>query len=150
MSNGAAARVYYVESPKGDDKVYLYRSDKGFGVGGMDGSSKESFDVAAVVLRASSGHKLFDIVTYNTPIHVNDIIKTAPDSSVGVELSVGGKVSVKRNSTVKLVNDGEVRVLEDGEWRRIVLNSGGAWAKFQKTEKPLTIQTRGGVLGIKG
>ena len=107
-------------------------------------------DVPGVVLRASTRHRTFDIVRKDLPVWVGDIIKAAPDTTLAIELFVGARLGVKRGAAVKLFNPSEAMTLDDGEWRRIMVVQGGVWAKFDKRERPLTIQTSGGVLGIKG
>jgi hypothetical protein len=109
-------------------------------------------DVCGVVLRAATNYRTFEIARKDVPMWAGDIIKTAPDTSMAVELLIGARVGVKRGSTVMIGSDGETAFTEvsEGQWRKITLNSGGVYAKFNKHEKPLTIQTRGGVMGIKG
>lgn len=110
----------------------------------------ESIPVGAVVLRASSGHTTFSVAGQGTPVFLNDIIKTGPETILAMELLKGGRIGVKKSTTVQMINDGEVATLDHNGWRKVALKSGGVWAKFNSPSKPLTIQTRGGVMGIKG
>jgi hypothetical protein len=152
MDHTPVARVCGIVSPHDvQNKKYLYSTHSStFEINGLKGSDKESFDVAAIVLRASADYQKFDVVEKDTALYIGDIVKTAPDATLAFEFLIGGRVGMKKGSVVRLINEAEVRVLQDGEWRKIVLNKGGAFAKFQKRDQPLTIQTRGGVLGIKG
>jgi hypothetical protein len=115
-----------------------------------DAPGVQEIDVPGVVLRARTAHRTFEVVRPDLPIALGDIVRTAPDSVVTVDLFVGARVGVKRGSTVKIVSEGDCRVLDDGAWRTVNVKSGGIWAKFDKQERPVRIQTKGGVLGIKG
>jgi len=98
---------------------------------------------AGRIFKAKKDEKLF----------VGDKISTKQSSGgvAALELMIGGRVGIKRDTEVQLVNVGEVQDVDGDRLRQIVLKSGGVWAKFTKAERPLTIQTRGGVLGgIKG
>jgi RHS repeat-associated protein len=113
----AVAQVYFIE---GDGPVWISRST-------ANGPVK--------VTRAQRG----------TPVFVGDVITAGPDTVSGIQFVLGGRVGVKQNRSITIVNEGQAHMhLGDGEWGPIVLNSGGAWAKFQKQEVPLRIQTRGG------
>lgn len=116
----AVVRVYYVEGPK-------LEYQKGGG-GKWTGGKK---DMAGFV---------------------KDHFRTDKSTAAGLELLLGGRIGIKKGSEIVLVSDGEAGVVENGKVNKIVLNSGGAWAKFQKQDpnQKLTIQTRGGVMGIKG
>lgn len=81
---------------------------------------------------------------------VKDHFRTDGSTAAGLELLLGGRVGLKKGSEIVLLSEGEAGSVEGNRVNKIVLNSGGAWAKFQKQDKPLTIQTRGGVMGIKG
>lgn len=155
MGFGAADTVGRISSvqngSKGSPNQHFAYGSGGFAVNTVaDAPGVKSVDVPGVVLRAKTNYRTFDIARTDLPIWVEDIIKTAPDSSLAIDLFIGGRVGVKQGSAVKLINEGEARVLDEGQWRKIAVSSGGAWAKFQKRDQPLTIQTRGGVLGIKG
>lgn len=121
-----------------------------FGVRPASGAGVKDVEVEALILRASSGYARFAVVNKNTAIFLGDIIKTGPYTTLAVELLIGARVGVKRNSEVKFISESDAVVLDHGEWRKFILNSGGLYAKFHSQTKPLTVQTRGGVLGIKG
>jgi hypothetical protein len=83
----------------------------------------------------------------NDPLYVGD--KIIPDAThpTAFELLIGGRIGVKPDTPVVIVNEGEVT---GADGTPIALRSGGVWAKFTKAKEPLTIQTRGGVMGVKG
>ena len=85
-------------------------------------------------------------------IFPDDHIITNPDSVAAFELLVGGRIGVKAGTEVVVLNEGVVGGVDPvtGDVHLIALRSGGMWAKFAKQREPLTIQTRGGVMGIKG
>ena len=88
----------------------------------------------------------------NAPGYVSDHFRTDAKTAAAIELMVGGRIGIKKNSEILLLNANEAGVVENGVARKIQLKSGGMWAKFAKQDKgkKLTIQTRGGVMGIKG
>ncbi len=87
----------------------------------------------------------------DTALYVGDQIRVSSDSRAGVNFLWGGRINIGANTTVELVNDGQGMIVNpDGSLSPIVVNSGGAWAKFQKQDRPLTIQTVGGAMSIKG
>jgi RHS repeat-associated protein len=95
---------------------------------------------AGRIFKAKKDEKLF----------VGDKITTEPGSVAALELMIGGRVGILRDTTVQLVNEGEAVTL-DSMGNIIPPRFIGVWEMFTKEEKPLTIQTRGGVLGgIKG
>ncbi|MEO7255687.1 MAG: hypothetical protein ABIZ64_15785 [Casimicrobium sp.] len=85
-----------------------------------------------------------------TLLYPDDIVRSDFRTSLGIELLIGGRVNLKKGDTAKLARNGTFMALRHEEWHKIVLNNGGAWAKFQRVDRPLTIQSHGGMLGIKG
>ena len=85
-------------------------------------------------------------------IFPDDHIITDANSVAAFELLIGGRIGVKQGTEVVVLNEGEVAGVDPttGDIHKIALRSGGMWAKFAKQKEPLTIQTRGGVMGIKG
>ncbi|TWU48737.1 tRNA(Glu)-specific nuclease WapA precursor [Rubripirellula tenax] len=81
-----------------------------------------------------------------------DQVYTGADTVAAIELSVGGRIGIKRSSGIDMGWGREVYAIVDGRLQEIQLEKGGMWAKFAKQDKgnKLTIQTSGGVLGIKG
>lgn len=84
------------------------------------------------------------------PSLVKDHFKTDGKTSAAIDLFVGARVGVKKNSEIVLLGDGDAAVVENGNVRKIEVKSGGVWAKFDKQKTPVTIKTKGGVMGIKG
>lgn len=101
-----------------------------------------------VYLKRGPANELVELRN-NDPLFVGDVIVTDKDSVAAFELLIGGRIGVKKGTTVLFYDEGEVRSGADGE-KKIVLKSGGIWAKFAKQKEPLTIETSGGVMGIKG
>lgn len=82
---------------------------------------------------------------------IQDHFRTDSDTSAALELLIGARVGIKKGSEIVLLGEGDAATVEGKKVRKIVLNKGGVFAKFHKQEKPgLQIQTRGGVMGIKG
>ena len=69
-------------------------------------------------------------------------IRTDGNTIAALEFAIGGRVGLNKGS--------ELRVVGDRKVARARLEAGGMWAKCQKLEQPLEIQTKGGVTGIKG
>ena len=80
-----------------------------------------------------------------------DVVVTGDDTAAAVELNIGGRIGVKKGSSILIGTDGSFSGLRDGVPVVPQLKSGGLWAKFAKQDKGkrLTIQTRGGILGIR-
>lgn len=100
------------------------------------------------VQRAGAGKWLKTKV--DEPSLVKDHFKTDSKTSAAIDLFVGARVGVKKSSEIVLLGEGDAAVVENGAVRKIQVKSGGVWAKFDKQDKAVTIQTRGGVMGIKG
>lgn len=82
---------------------------------------------------------------------IRDHFKTDPKTSAALELLIGARLGIKPGTEIVLLDEDEVgQVANDKKVRKIALNSGSVYAKFNKQETPLKIQTRGGVMGIKG
>lgn len=86
----------------------------------------------------------------NTAGFIKDHFKTDKKTTAAIELLIGARVGIKQGSEIVLLSDDEAGTTDGKTVSKIMLNSGGAYAKFHKQDKPLTIQTRGGVMGIKG
>lgn len=86
----------------------------------------------------------------NTPGFIRDHFRTDAQTTAALELLVGARVGIKKNSEIALLSDKEAGTIDGKKVRKIALSSGGIYAKFHKQEQPITIQTRGGVMGIKG
>ncbi len=87
----------------------------------------------------------------DSPGFIRDHFKTDPKTSAALELLIGARLAIKPGTEIVLLNEGEAgEVTGDKKVRKIALNSGSVYAKFNKQEAPLKIQTRGGVMGIKG
>lgn len=84
------------------------------------------------------------------PSLVKDHFKTDGKTTAAIDLFVGARVGVKKNSEIVLLGEGDAGVVQNGDVRKIQVKSGGVWAKFDKPKATVTIQTRGGVMGIKG
>jgi hypothetical protein len=89
-------------------------------------------------------------VAVEEPSFIKDHFKTDGSTSAAIDLFVGARVGIKKNSEIVLLTEGDAAVVEGTQIRKIQVKSGGVWAKFEKQDKPLTIQTKGGVMGIKG
>ncbi len=84
-------------------------------------------------------------------MRIGDQIKTGKNTTAGVEFLLGGKVGVRADTTVELLDDGEVQ--SSRSWKDNFFLKGhiGIWQKFNRPLRPVNIQTNGGVLGgIKG
>lgn len=82
---------------------------------------------------------------------IRDHFKTDAKTSAALELLIGARLGVKPGTEIVLLDEDEAgQVMGDKKVRKIALNSGSVYAKFNKQETPLKIQTRGGVMGIKG
>jgi hypothetical protein len=81
---------------------------------------------------------------------IKDHFRTGKDTTAVLELLVGARVGIKKGSEIVLLSEDAAGHVDGKNVRRIQLNQGGVYAKFNKQEKPVTIQTRGGVMGIKG
>lgn len=145
------ARVFDVQFSHLVDRAVLARwAPMHFRVYPGPTDSHLEMPVPCLVYRAATWYLTFAIALKDVPIYVNDIIRTNHQTSMALEFLIGARFGITKGATVKLLSDGRVALLSDGEWNTIALNSGGVFAKFHKAEKPLKIQTRGGVIGIKG
>ncbi len=75
------------------------------------------------------------------------MIVTDKDSVAAIEMLIGGRVGLKRDTQTLLFDEGTV--IDRGTGAPVVQKSKGLWMKFGKQDQPLTIQTRGGVMGIR-
>ncbi len=96
------------------------------------------------------GKGKWDKAAVESPGFVKDHFKTDANTSAALDLFVGARVGVKKGSEIVLLSEDDAGVVENGNVRKIQVKSGGIWAKFEKQKAPVTIQTRGGVMGIKG
>ncbi len=122
--------------------VYQYTSDN-WSIG------KET-PVAGVIFHGTNDYKTFEIATPEARLFVGDVIASSKGTAIAIEFLIGGRVGIKPGRSIKIINEGEASIEDGGHWTKMVLKSGGLWSKFAKQDKPLTIQTRGGVMGIKG
>lgn len=83
---------------------------------------------------------------------IKDHFRTDADTTAALELSVGGRIGLKKDSEIVLATQREAKAVVDGEVKEIKLEKGGMWAKFasQGEGKKVNIRTSGGVMGIKG
>ncbi len=82
---------------------------------------------------------------------IRDHFKTDAKTSAALELLIGARLGIKPDTEIVLLDEDEAgQVMGDKKVRKIALNSGSVYAKFNKQDTPLKIQTRGGVMGIKG
>lgn len=106
--------------------------------------------VHAIVLRAEGGYRKFAIAAKDTPLWIGDVVMTDPLTSLAIEMLIGARVGVVRRSTIKITSETRCDTLEHREFSKITLHSGGLFANWHNVEKPMYLQTRGGVMGIKG
>lgn len=153
IDDNVVARVFDVKSGSRTyaNAPFAYSSGSGFvRTPASTGGNVTEVDVPGVVLRMATHHRTFDIVRKDVPIWKVDIVKAAPDTTIVLELLVGARLGIKRGGIVRMITNDEAESMTAEHWHRITLTSGGLYAKFHKDPKPLTIQTRGGVMGIKG
>lgn len=76
-------------------------------------------------------------VTANAALQPGDIITTDSETVLALEFGIGGRVSVGRNASVRIVGDRQVESL------------AGTTVVASQLDHPLEIQTNGGILGIR-
>ena len=79
-------------------------------------------------------------VTANAALQPGDIITTDGETVLALEFGIGGRVSILRNSSARIVGDRQIEGL------------AGTTVATPQTyrDHPLEIQTNGGILGIRG
>lgn len=96
------------------------------------------------VIRTVDGGRAFRIAAYKEmPLFVGDKMVSGPGVIGALELLIGGRVGLPENSSLEIMQEGQVRRISGAGQR------GGLWGRFTRPGKPLTIQTRGGG-SIKG
>ena len=83
------------------------------------------------------------------PDYVQDRLKTDSGSMAAIDFNTGGRVGINKGSEVLLTTTGATAG-GSGGFQTLSVQSGTVWAKFQKQEKPLRIQTKNAVFTIKG
>lgn len=111
--------------------------------------SKKEIPFPFVIYRGSTGHRTAIYPKMDTPIDVDDIVRTSHCTTMAVELLEGARIGVKKSSTIKIL-EGDSLIWDHGSWRRIKLDKGGVFDKFHKKDIPMTIKVRGGTMGGKG
>ena len=78
-------------------------------------------------------------VTANAALQPGDVITTDDETVLALEFGIGGRVSVGRNSSIRIVGDRQVE------------SPGGTTVATPQShlDHPLEIQTNGGILGIR-
>ena len=76
-------------------------------------------------------------VTANAALQPGDIITTDGETVLALEFGIGGRVSVGRNASVRIVGDRQIESL------------AGTTVVRSHLDHPLEIQTNGGILGIR-
>lgn len=118
---------------------------------GKEDAVARVYDVQGKSLEVQrAGSSKWEKTKKNSAGFVQDHFRTDPQTTAALELLIGARVGMKKASEIVLLSEGEAGTVEGKTVRKIVLNSGGVFAKFHKQEQPVTIQTRGGVMGIKG
>lgn len=74
--------------------------------------------------------------------YLNEKLRCDDSTSASLEFLVGGRAVLAPGSEVEVTSRKDVTLLK--------ISRGSIWAKFDKQEKALQIQTAGGVLGIEG
>lgn len=110
-------------------------------------SGTDVVGVGAVVIRDQT----FAVATVGLPLCVGDFIRTGPQTIVGLEFLIGGRVGLNKSTAVEIVNERAVADVGTGVYRAI-LKQVHLWlvADAKQLKQPLEIQTNGGVMGIKG
>jgi hypothetical protein len=109
------------------------------------------FDVKGDSLQVQrEGQSKWEKGKKDTAGFIKDHFRTDKATTAALELLIGARVGIKPNSEIVLLSEDAAGQVDGKNVRKIKLNSGGVYAKFHKQDKPLTIQTRGGVMGIKG
>lgn len=83
------------------------------------------------------------------PDYLQDRLKTDTSSMAAIDFNSGGRVGINKGSEVLLTSTGATSTGAGG-MQTLSVQSGTVWAKFQKQEKPLRIQTKTAVFTIKG
>lgn len=86
------------------------------------------------------------------PDYVRDRLRTDDRSMAAIDLATGGRLGINRGTEVELTTEGGTPAsgASQGGSHTLVLTSGTVWAKFEKQEKPVQIQTSSALLTIKG
>jgi hypothetical protein len=83
------------------------------------------------------------------PIGKGDRIETGVNTVAVLELDLGGRAVIKKESEVEVLGERSVKgIRKSPEGFR--LTKGGVWAKCGQMKESIEIQTTGGVMGIKG
>lgn len=106
-------------------------------------------DVPGVILHAWSDYNTFEVVRPEAPLWVGDVIKSAPGTAIAIEFLIGGRVGVKPDKTVQIINEGEAAELHGRNWKKMILPHESLLTRMFRGPKPLKIQTRS-AMGIKG
>lgn len=163
----AVARLYEIRGQMGADAPAMraYRKYQTWIDGGGEVAAADTWGGAPygpdyvyghlVVFRKVGRHEYMIAAYKEMPLFVGDVLVTRPAFVAALELLTGGRVGIRAGTTMKILNEGEVGELvsrSHAQWLQVRRAVGiDLWAKFAAPEKPLTIQTRGGVMGgIKG
>ncbi|MCL5056371.1 MAG: FecR family protein [Firmicutes bacterium] len=89
----------------------------------------------------------------NMPNYLYDKIKTGDHSHTTLEFKDGTQVGINQNTEVYIDTNTTVKnITKETFLKRIFLDVGSIWCKVtkQKENESFTVQTRGGVLGVRG
>lgn len=89
----------------------------------------------------------------NMPNYLYDKIKTGNHSQTTIEFKDGTQVGINQNTEVYISTENTVKnITKETFLKRIYLDIGSIWCKVtkQNANESFTVQTRGGVLGVRG
>ena len=82
------------------------------------------------------------------PDYLQDRLTTDDKSLAAIELTVGGKIGINKNSAVQLTS--ATSAVDATTGHVLTVSSGSIWAKFSKQKSTLEIKTPSATLGIRG
>lgn len=147
----AVARVFDIQTARGvfTNNLERFRNLNFRVVPLVYGDSRE-IPVSALIYRAATWYRTYTLPFADVGLFVGDVVRTDRHTSMALQLFIGARIGIKRGSIVMVTSEDSAAVLTDGQWETMGLKNGALAAKFHRKERPLTIQTRGGVMGIKG
>ena len=87
----------------------------------------------------------------NTPLYLDDKLKTDANSYANIEFLSGSLISVNQNTTIQITGIKDATdVTERSFIQNVIITSGEIWAKITQQQEEIEFQTNGGTVAIKG
>jgi RHS repeat-associated protein len=106
----------------------------------------------ALVLVQRKGSNAWFFAHRGMPVYIGDKIQNLPGSLSGIEYENGTQIGINYETTVLIDTESSAADFTvRSRWKKFKLSLGGLWCRIthQAEQESFTVETRGGVLGIR-